>query len=476
MAIALTVAAAAAACDGGSVTAAPARAPAIGEWRAGGHSGVRGAPAREFLLGGIGVNEPDRERWLASLEAAGFNTLALTVYAYQGDWDGAALRFANEAPQIAEEARAAKASGLRVVLVLRVALDSAVERNRFLWHGMIMPREDAQVAAWFDRYREFVLTWAAVAAATGIDVLGIGSELNGMASTRPVDALPELEAYYLDPAKQSELRRRVARFEGSIDPKHLHGGWQETYASVPRYIDNQIDAHRRWAEQVTGSVAGASGEQSIAIINRRRALLAREWDELIAAVRAVYSGELTYAANFDQYRAVGFWPSLDLIGINAYFPLRAHPIGSADPSALEPELEASWRRILGEIRAFGAEAGAGDVPVLFTEIGYTSRVDSTIEPWSSRGFSLVGDWDDPELVIWEERARGAEERALAVRALRRAAAAVAPGLLRGLLWWKLSTLPAHQAIEPFVLVIGDDAPPDPLLVELRAFRREGEAP
>ena len=148
--------------------------------------------------------------------------------------------------------------GLRVVLVLRVALDSAVERNRFLWHGMIMPREDAQVAAWFDRYREFVSAWAAVAAAAGIDVLGIGSELNAIASTRPVDAVPELEAYYLDPAKQSELRQRVTRFEASIDPKHLHGAWRETYSSVPRYIDDQIEAHRRWAEQVTGSVAGAA--------------------------------------------------------------------------------------------------------------------------------------------------------------------------------------------------------------------------
>jgi hypothetical protein len=465
-AIALIVMAATAGCDLGSAEATAPLAHGAGEWR---------AENGEFLLGGVQVDEPDRGRWLASLEAAGFNTLALTVYADQGDWDSADLRFSTEAPWIAEEARAAKAAGLRVALVLRVVLDSGVERNRFLWHGMIMPREDAQVAAWFDRYLQFVSAWATVAAATGIDVLGIGSELNALASTRPVDVVPELEAYYLDPGKQSELRHRVTRFEGSIDPQHLHGGWRETYASVPRYIDDQIEAHRRWVAQVTGSIAGAPPEQVIATINRRRALLAREWDELIGAVRAVYSGELTYAANFDQYRAVGFWPSLDLIGINAYFPLRAHPIGASDPSALESELEASWRRIFGEIRAFRAEAGAGDLPVLFTELGYTSRVDCTIEPWSSSGFSLVGDWDDPELMVWAQRERGTQERALAVRALRRASAAD-PGLLRGLLWWKLSTLRAHEAIEPFVLVIGDETPPDPLSVELRAFRGKGEPP
>jgi hypothetical protein len=38
------------------------------------------------------------------------------------------------------------------------------------------------------------------------------------------------------------------------------------------------------------------------------------------------------------------------------------------------------------------------------------------------------------------------------------------------LWWKLSTVAAHQAIEPFVLLIGEDAPSDPLQRELRAFR------
>jgi hypothetical protein len=447
---------------GDDVAAAPAPTPRP----------ARAHPLDEFLLGGTEVREPDQKRWLESLAAAGFNTLALTVYANQAEWDGVDLRWQKDAPWIAGEARAAKAAGLRVVLVLRLSLDSAVERNRFLWHGMIMPRDDAQVGAWFDRYREFVSSWAKVAAETGIDVLAIGSELNALASTRPVDSLPELEAYYLDPVKQSELRQRVRRFEHDIDPRHLHGSWRETYDSVPRFIDDQVDAHRRWAQQVTGFRDGATREQAIATVNRRRALLAREWEKLIAAARAIYPGTLTYAANFDQYRAVGFWPSLDLIGINAYFPLRSHPIAPAEVSAIGPELEASWRRILGEIRAFRDQAGAADRPVLFTELGYTARINCTIEPWSSRGFSLVGDWDHPELMVWEERARGAEERALAVAALRRAAAAVDPELLRGLLWWKLSTVAAQQAVEPFVLVIGPEAPADPLAGELAAFRTD----
>ena len=448
-----------------------ARDAGAGEWRA--RSG-------EFLLGGVQVREPDRDRWLGRLAAAGFNSVALTVYATQGDWDGADLRVDDAAPWIADEARAAKAAGLRVVLVLRVALDHAHPRNRFLWHGMILPREDAQVGEWFDRYGEFVQRWAAVAEREGVDVLGIGSELNALASTRPVAGVPALEAYYLDPRKQEERRRRAGRFAAQVDRRHLHGSWQETYDSLPRYLADEIEAQRRWAEQVAYTGGGARAEDAVAAINRRRARLEREWSELIAAVRAVYGGELTYAANFDQFREVGFWPDLDLLGINAYFPLRLKPRGDAALASLEPEMEASWRRVLEDVAAFRGEIGAAAtaapatpaaaLPVLFTELGYTARVDSTVEPWSSRGFSLVGDWEEPQLVVWEERESSFEERALAVRALHRATSEVDPDLLRGLLWWKLSTVSAHQAIEPFVLLIGEDAPPDPLLVELRKFR------
>ena len=45
------------------------------------------------------------------------------------------------------------------------------------------------------------------------------------------------------------------------------------------------------------------------------------WKGLIAKVRLVYSGKLTYAANWDEYPRVPFWQDLDYIGIDAYFPL-----------------------------------------------------------------------------------------------------------------------------------------------------------
>ena len=51
-----------------------------------------------FLLGGIQVNEPDHERWVATLEQVGMNTVAVTVYAHQGDWASDHLWWADEEP------------------------------------------------------------------------------------------------------------------------------------------------------------------------------------------------------------------------------------------------------------------------------------------------------------------------------------------------------------------------------------------
>lgn len=97
------------------------------------------------------------------------------------------------------------------------------------------------------------------------------------------------------------------------------------------------------------------------------------WEETIAAVRAVYSGPLVYAANWDEYPRVAFWDLLDYVGIDAYFPL-----SSARTPAVE-ELLAAW----GPWRAtLGAWQGRIGKPVLFTEVGYRSVDHAAKEPWN----------------------------------------------------------------------------------------------
>ncbi len=417
----------------------------------------------DFLLGGIQVNEDDHEHWIKTMKKEGFNTVAVTVYAHQGDWDKDHLWFDEEAEYVLKEIRIAKKKGLRVVMILRHAIDHAFERNRFLWHGMIMPRTDEQVQSWFRQYGEFAHHWARVAEEERVDILGIASEMNALTSTVLLEEIPVLEEYYLNPKKAQEYREEVLEHADEIKPQHMPGKWEENYESLPEYLDDRQKTFRNWAEQVTFGV-------DVEAMNRRRKLLEAEWIKLIDGLRDIYSGGLTYAANFDQYQEVTFWDRLDYIGVSGYFPLRDE-LEKYEESKLYPALEEGWTNVLSEMNSFRKETGVVDKPVVLTELGYTFLTDSTIHPWAAFGFSLIGEGEeekDPELIIWENRPVNYQERALAIRALRQAVKKVDEDLLKGILYWKLSTLEIHKREEPFVMILGTK-PPDPMLAELLAF-------
>lgn len=101
------------------------------------------------------------------------------------------------------------------------------------------------------------------------------------------------------------------------------------------------------------------------------------WRRVIAAVRRVYHGRLTYAANWDGVARVPFWDALDLIGVQAYFPLAA---AGSEPS--RKALLAAWDAPLAELRRLSASQGGK--PVLVTEIGYNRSPDAAHAPWSER--------------------------------------------------------------------------------------------
>lgn len=451
-----------------------------------GEPSLRGSDDR-FLLGGIQVNEPDLDAWLDALEAAGMNTVSVTDYARQGDWDSAHLTWDEDRSGVVAEIRAARRRGLDVVLILRVALDHAFERNRFLWHGLIQPANDALLDAWFERYTRFARGWAEVAQREGVEALGIGSELNALTSTRPVDALPSLEEYYLNSAKRARRRGEILAHREAIDRRDPWLRDRPAGGSLESYLDARTAAEEAWARQVVyqppGSVpvpeVGQEGPANVEAtprqlerINDRRRRLEAHWEALIAELRGVYDGRLGYAANFDQYRQVGFWSHLDWMGVNAYFPLRDRWLPHPDSAALYPLLVAGWRGVLDEIEGFRREEGLAGKPVLFTEMGLTYRANSTLAPWADTGFSLVRSavpGDGEHLLVWQEQPPYPRERALAVRALEEARRETGERFLAGVLYWKLSTVPAHHAIEPFVLILGQH-PEDPLLPALRSLR------
>ena len=180
------------------------------------------------------VDEPDRERWLASLEAAGFNTLALTVYANQGDWDGADLRFATEAPTDRRGGPRREGGG-------PARRPRAAHRARLRRRAQPLPLARHDHAAPGRAGGRLVRSLPRVRARPGRRSPPLpASTCSGSAasstrwhrrgrSTRCPSSRPTIST----PPSSRSCAGASARFEGSIDPKHLHGAWRETYASVP---------------------------------------------------------------------------------------------------------------------------------------------------------------------------------------------------------------------------------------------------
>ena len=79
-----------------------------------------------------------------------------------------------------------------------------------------------------------------------------------------------------------------------------------------------------------------------------------EWWDMIAAVRAVYPGLLTYAAhNLEEAEAVPFWDDLDAIGVTLYPVLGA----DQDRNARQTVMRAAAERFGHGRRPADAAAG-----------------------------------------------------------------------------------------------------------------------
>nr|WP_299387478.1 glycoside hydrolase [Allomuricauda sp.] len=96
------------------------------------------------------------------------------------------------------------------------------------------------------------------------------------------------------------------------------------------------------------------------------------WLDLIAKIKNIYSGKLTYAANWDEYKRVPFWDQLDFIGVDAYFPLSEKRKPSLEDLRLGWQ---PWKERLEEL------AMTHDRPILFTEFGYRSMDFTAKKPW-----------------------------------------------------------------------------------------------
>jgi hypothetical protein len=97
------------------------------------------------------------------------------------------------------------------------------------------------------------------------------------------------------------------------------------------------------------------------------------WIDIIGKIRSIYSGQLTYAANFyKEYDRIEFWGHLDYIGLQAYFPLT----GKENPRP--KELKKGWEKHAKKLKKV---ANKFNKKIIFTEVGYKNTSDAAVEPW-----------------------------------------------------------------------------------------------
>ncbi len=171
-------------------------------------------------------------------------------------------------------------------------------------------------------------------------------------------------------------------WRGEIDPGTPEG-WRRYIAEYRAFVTE-------WA-----AVAEDAGADAFSIGVECKSWSGRfgsDWARLIGDVRATFHGPLTYSANWDEAENVIFWDQLDAIGVNAFYPLADH-----DGASFEEYVAGAERardRVL-------AHARIENKPVLFVEIGYTTRPNAAVQPWL---------WPDGmEGVVVDE---GEQERAL----------------------------------------------------------------
>lgn len=151
-----------------------------------------------------------------------------------------------------------------------------------------------------------------------------------------------------------------------------------------------------------------------------KATLQREqdWRALIRKLRGLYSGPMTYSANWGtEFENLQFWDELDYIGLNCYYPL------SQSENPTDEELSAAFHRVLHLAKRVSEQY---DKPLLFTEIGFTS----TPTPW-------VAPHRDRDGSPYQGEAQG--------RCYRIVMGNLQPETqwCKGVLWWKYPTYLSH---------------------------------
>jgi len=152
-------------------------------------------------------------------------------------------------------------------------------------------------------------------------------------------------------------------WRAEIDPG-TDAGWTRWAEGYTRFV-------RAWAEVARDADVDllAVGVELRSWVTTARAA---SFHAVIAEVRRIFPGLLTYAGNWDDVEDTTILGELDVIGINAFYPLSEQNGASAE------QLAAGGQNVRKRVAHL---AESFRKPVMFTEFGYTTRPDPAVRPW-----------------------------------------------------------------------------------------------
>jgi hypothetical protein len=134
-----------------------------------------------------------------------------------------------------------------------------------------------------------------------------------------------------------------------IDPQDA-GRWFRSYGSILVHLADMVESSGGSRLSIGCELAGTLGH-------------ADEWRGLIRAVRAHFTGRLSYAASWDEAALVPFWGDLDEVGVDCYYPVTVRDrAGGLDALA-------GWAPVIARLQRLHNQTGRD---ILLTEIGYRS--------------------------------------------------------------------------------------------------------
>src|SRR5262245_5876280 len=139
--------------------------------------------------------------------------------------------------------------------------------------------------------------------------------------------------------------------------------WRQWFASYESFL-----LHYARLAEANGIEALAVGTELAKTTSRTE-----DWRRIIARVREVYRGKLTYCPNgVGEPERIAFWNDLDFVGVQAYYPLTAVDRPS------KRQILAAWTPIAKSLASLSKRVGK---PVVFTEVGFKSHEGALKEPW-----------------------------------------------------------------------------------------------